>query len=66
MARPENWLFTDEPVAEPAEGTVLVKTLELSLDGKNLLHERHLEFVNPSLAAAYVPRSVTLSARWTP
>ena len=28
----ENWTFTTEPVAEPAEGGVLVKTLALSLD----------------------------------
>jgi NADPH-dependent curcumin reductase len=28
----QNWRFTEEPVAEPAEGTVLVKTLVLSLD----------------------------------
>ena len=28
----DNWQFTDEPVAEPAEGGVLVKTLALSLD----------------------------------
>lgn len=27
-----NWQFTEEPVAEPAEGGVLVKTLALSLD----------------------------------
>lgn len=42
------------------------ETLEVSLDGQNLLHERHLEFVNPSIASAYVPRSITLAARWTP
>jgi NADPH-dependent curcumin reductase CurA len=28
----ENWAFTSEPVAEPAEGGVLIKTLALSLD----------------------------------
>src|SRR5882672_11297699 len=28
----DNWSFTTEPVAEPAEGGVLVKTLFLSLD----------------------------------
>ena len=32
MATAENWTLTEEPVAEPAAGTVLVKTLELSLD----------------------------------
>jgi NADPH-dependent curcumin reductase CurA len=30
--RAQNWQFTEEPVTEPAEGQVLVKTLELSLD----------------------------------
>jgi iron complex outermembrane recepter protein len=40
--------------------------LELSLDGQNLLHERHLEFVNPSIAPTEIPRSLTLAARWTP
>jgi iron complex outermembrane receptor protein len=39
--------------------------LELSIDGQNLLHERHLEFVNPSLPASEIPRSFTLTARWT-
>ena len=28
----DNWRFTDEPVAEPAEGGVLIKNLSLSLD----------------------------------
>jgi NADPH-dependent curcumin reductase CurA len=32
MVKAENWAFTEEPVAEPAPGTVLVKTLQLSLD----------------------------------
>ena len=32
MATAENWAFTEEAVAEPAPGTVLVKTLQLSLD----------------------------------
>jgi iron complex outermembrane receptor protein len=39
--------------------------LELSIDGQNLLHARHLEFVNPSLPASEIPRSFTLTARWT-
>ena len=29
---PQNWQFTEAPVAEPAEGQVLVQTLLLSLD----------------------------------
>lgn len=40
--------------------------LALSLDGQNLLHERHLQFINPSIAPGEVPRSITLSTRWTP
>lgn len=32
MATAQNWSFTAEPVAEPADGQVLVKTLVLSLD----------------------------------
>jgi iron complex outermembrane receptor protein len=40
--------------------------LELALDGQNLIHERHLEFVNSSLVPSEIPRSLTLSAHWTP
>jgi len=32
MATAETWALTEEAVSEPADGTVLVKTLELSLD----------------------------------
>jgi NADPH-dependent curcumin reductase CurA len=32
MTSAENWQFTEEPVAEPAEGGLVVKTLALSLD----------------------------------
>ena len=32
MATADNWLLTDEPVTEPGDGQVLVKTLVLSLD----------------------------------
>ena len=32
MAKTENWQFSEEPVAEPSAGGVLVKTLVLSLD----------------------------------
>src|SRR5690349_7787534 len=28
----ENWQFTEEPVADPAEGEVVIQTLALSLD----------------------------------
>lgn len=41
-------------------------TVSLSIDGQNLLHARHLEFVNPSIAPGEVPRSVTVTARWKP
>jgi iron complex outermembrane receptor protein len=44
----------------------MTEKLELSLDGQNLLHERHREFVNPNIAASEIPRSLTLTARWTP
>jgi NADPH-dependent curcumin reductase len=32
MPKPSDWSYTEEPVAEPAEGGVLLKTLALSLD----------------------------------
>ena len=32
LATAQNWRFTEEPVAEPADGQVLVRTLVLSLD----------------------------------
>ena len=32
LPKPADWQFTTEPVAEPAEGQVLVKVLQLSLD----------------------------------
>jgi NADPH-dependent curcumin reductase len=32
LPRASDWQFTEEPVAEPAEGGVLIKTLALSLD----------------------------------
>ena len=38
--------------------------LELAIEGRNLLHDHHLEFVNPSIASAEVPRSFTVSVRW--
>lgn len=41
----------------------IVEGIDLSLAGMNLLHERHREFINGSLAALAVPRSVTLGAR---
>ena len=28
----DNWMFTEEPVAEPADGGLTIKTLALSLD----------------------------------
>jgi iron complex outermembrane receptor protein len=41
-------------------------TLSVSIEGQNLLHAQHLEFVNVSIKPAEVPRSFTLAARWTP
>lgn len=41
----------------------VVDSLQLSLAGMNLLHERHQEFINGSLPALAIPRSVYLSAR---
>jgi NADPH-dependent curcumin reductase CurA len=32
LSKPSDWKFTTEPVAEPADGQVLVKVLQLSLD----------------------------------
>jgi iron complex outermembrane receptor protein len=40
--------------------------LEISVDGQNLLHDRHLEFINPSIPPSEIPRSFTLTAHWTP
>jgi len=39
-------------------------TLELAVTGANLLHARHTEFINPSLPAQEIPRSIDVSARW--
>ncbi len=41
----------------------VVDNLQLSLAGMNLLHERHVEFINGSLPPLAIPRSVYLSAR---
>jgi iron complex outermembrane receptor protein len=40
------------------------EALELSVTGANLLHSRHTEFINPSVTAQEIPRSVTAGARW--
>jgi iron complex outermembrane recepter protein len=40
------------------------QALELWLAGANLLHGRHIEFLNPSILAEEVPRSVTAGLRW--
>ncbi|HVV64744.1 MAG TPA: TonB-dependent receptor [Rhizomicrobium sp.] len=39
--------------------------VELSLNGANLLHARHLEFIDAALPALAIPRSFYLGARWT-
>ena len=41
----------------------VVDNLQLSLAGMNLLHERHVEFINGSLPPLAIPRSVYLSAQ---
>jgi iron complex outermembrane receptor protein len=38
---------------------------ELALIGRNLLHARHVEFVNTALGVREVPRSLALGVRWT-
>ena len=55
----ESYLEADARIAWGA-----TEKLELSVDGQNLLHERHLEFVNPSIAPGEVPRSFTLAVHW--
>jgi iron complex outermembrane receptor protein len=43
----------------------LTDALEVSLAGANLLHDRHLEAIDPSTApVTYIPRTVFLSLRW--
>jgi iron complex outermembrane receptor protein len=39
-------------------------SLEIAVVGSNLLHARHMEFINPSIPAQEIPRSVTATARW--
>lgn len=46
-------------------GWHMTDTLELSVTGNNLLHSRHTEFVNASVAAQAVPRSATVELRWS-
>ena len=41
----------------------VVDNLQISLAGMNLLHERHVEFINGSLPPLAIPRSVYLSAQ---
>jgi iron complex outermembrane receptor protein len=45
-------------------GWRVTNTLELALEGSNLLHARHTEFIDPSLPVEEIPRSITASARW--
>jgi iron complex outermembrane receptor protein len=56
----ESYTEADARVSWPA-----TDALTLSLDGQNLLHEQHLEFVNPAIGPRFVPRSFTIAARWT-
>ena len=43
-------------------GWAVTKWLELSLSGFNLLHARHVEFIEPGVSTA-IPRSVFAQAR---
>jgi iron complex outermembrane recepter protein len=45
-------------------GWRITESLELSLLGANLLHDRHTEFANPAVPTKYIPRSITAAARW--
>jgi iron complex outermembrane receptor protein len=45
-------------------GYRLTDHLEVSIAGYNLADDRHVEFINPSLPARDVARSVLISARW--
>ena len=45
-------------------GWRIASGVELAIVGSNLLHAQHTEFINPSLPAEEIPRSVTASARW--
>jgi iron complex outermembrane receptor protein len=38
---------------------------EIAIEGRNLLHDRHVEFVNPPTPPEEVARSIALSLRWT-
>jgi iron complex outermembrane receptor protein len=57
----DSWFDADARVAWK-----MSDSLTLSLEGQNLLHEHHLEFVNPSIPRGEVPRSFTLTTLWTP
>ncbi|MGQ0740989.1 MAG: TonB-dependent receptor plug domain-containing protein [Alphaproteobacteria bacterium] len=52
--------------ADARIGWHLSETMDLSLLGANLLHERHLEFVSSSLPRREVPRSFFVSFTWRP
>ena len=45
-------------------GWHMTDALDLSVSGNNLLHARHVEFVNGSVAAQAIPRSATVELRW--
>jgi iron complex outermembrane receptor protein len=46
-------------------GWRMSKHVELSLNGENLLHDRHEEFVSSSIAGREISRSVYAAARWS-
>ncbi len=81
-ANPTSWLELDADVRSVARsdfggapgytegdlraGLRLIKGLELSIDGRNLLNPRHLEALEPfqALPARYVGRSAYVRLRW--
>ena len=50
--------------ADTRLGWRVTESVELSLTGSNLLHNRHAEFQNAAVPLQEIPRSITASARW--
>ena len=45
-------------------GWRITKSLEIAIVGTNLFHARHTEFINPSIPAQEIPRSLSGTMRW--
>ncbi len=53
--------------ADARLGVRLTSALELSLDGRNLLHASHVEVIDPSTdPVRRIPREFLVSVRWRP